>query len=139
MPWRCVVTKLLTLGPHLLTKSLREASYLGSITVTNVANKAAYVVPARILVSTGGGAGFKAEQFAATQWLCDFWEESLTFSRHQLLHLFFLFLRLFRESQREWGRGRERERETENPKQVLRAVSTEPSVGLQTTNREIVT
>ena len=48
-----------------------------------------------------------------------------------------LFLR---ETEFEWGRGREREGDTESEAgSRLRAVSTEPDVGLEPTNCEIVT
>ena len=61
-----------------------------------------------------------------------------------ILHLLTLkkiFLMLFifereRGTEHEWGRGRERESEAGSR---LRAVSTDPDVGLQPTNREIVT
>ena len=44
-----------------------------------------------------------------------------------------------RETEREWGEG-QRERETQSKGcSRLQAVSTEPNVGLEPTNREIVT
>ena len=45
-----------------------------------------------------------------------------------------------RETVCKWGRGREREMETESEAgSRLRAVGTEPNVGLELTNREITT
>ena len=56
--------------------------------------------------------------------------------------MFYLFLRE-RETDRQTDSMSWSERETRNPKQApgsrLRAVSTEPDVGLQLTNREIMT
>ena len=43
-----------------------------------------------------------------------------------------------RQTEREWGRDREIERETDSEAgSRLRAVSTEPSVGLELTDREV--
>ena len=45
-----------------------------------------------------------------------------------------------REIEHEWGRGREREGDTESEAgSRLRAISTEPDVGLELMDREIVT
>ena len=44
------------------------------------------------------------------------------------------------ERENEWGRGREREEDTESEAgSRVRAVSTEPDVGLELMNREIMT
>ena len=57
--------------------------------------------------------------------------------------LFFKCLFIFdreRKTGHEWGRGREREGDTESEAgSRLRAVSTEPNVGLEPTNCEIMT
>ena len=51
--------------------------------------------------------------------------------------LFFtVYLFVLRERDREPARDGQRERETENPKE---AVSTEPNIGLELTNHEIIT
>ena len=57
----------------------------------------------------------------------------------------YLFMYLFmregqRERERDWEQGRGRERGTERPPPSrLRTVSSEPDVGLELTNREIMT
>ena len=51
-----------------------------------------------------------------------------------------MFLERERETESEQGRGRDRERDTEfGAGSRLRAVSTEPDVGLEPMNHEIVT
>ena len=50
------------------------------------------------------------------------------------------FWETVRETEYEWGRGREREGDTESEAgSRLWAVNTEPNVGLELTNREILT
>lgn len=49
--------RLLTPGPAPFRKSSRNTSYLGIITVANVAKKATYIVPAWTFVSLAGGSG----------------------------------------------------------------------------------